>query len=788
MTNTAFIKLDPIDTLPEQTSLVDGHLLFTPVGSTQMYRMSLDTFTLLSQSVKILKLTDPAPTVDGLYRPESVGTYSNIGGLVAKNGYDTIFLRKGGVWSKSEFPYPQATKSIPQFANLSFPFTNTATEKVQCVENFIVYQLLDGQTSTSADTPSTSPTIWKSMGVVNQNITNITQEFNVDPYQIVPTEALYNDAGASLAVDIVKRIGKNSGVDVNYREVTEYYDGTAMDDSKVDNNIYKKFNNKYYKISVAGFVNIKTIGAKGDGVTDDTNVIQLAFRVFENIYFPKGNYLCNVNINRKINVKGDGSLYTRLSPFDQNKAVFTYMNSAPFWTYNTRFESIGFWNTYSDGTQRKTGVGFTFGFSDLNNPDNLVGTCAYTNVTFQNCYWFGFEKAMLNPSGNIGVDLINCGGAANKYMFYFIDAIRINGEIMHGGCKTITGGEFNSNDCVCYLENTTDGFGQIIFRNVIFESNKIVLYSHSTKRFYSPIVFDGCWDELNGYYYKPDENVELDVWTNNIVSKVNIPIESFIIKDSGEFMFINGRVGSLDLDGNINVSIENCSVEENADYGGSAWHIKNGAIVEMYKCYSGGGFPIVEGIINKFPIINPKQLYINANSTAKLINIPHLINRSFVRNSYKKTLETPVNLNGFTSVSGSVVSDGVIFQDCLEFDIPFTNKSQLIVLNTGINIGADKFFIITIDIKSDHFPTLVMTDGNGKYLGSLGNQKKRFFENKWKTFCWLGYTTEVINGNYDLYFSGLDQQTKLRLSAIQSVQFDSLQDLKGYLDSRVYPI
>ena len=153
------------------------------------------------------------------------------------------------------------------------------------------------------------------------------------------------------------------------------------------------------------------------------------------------------------------------------------MNSSPFWTYNTRFESIGFWNTYSDGTQRKTSVGFTFGFSDLGNPDNLVGTGVYTNVTFQNCYWFGFEKAMLNPSGNIGVDLINCGGASNKYMFYFIDAIRINGEIMHGGCKTITGGEFNSNDCVCYIENTTAGFALCIAADLLLSCSSFAIWS-----------------------------------------------------------------------------------------------------------------------------------------------------------------------------------------------------------------------------------------------------------------------------------------------------------------------
>lgn len=58
----------------------------------------------------------------------------------------------------------KGANNIPQFADLSFPVTNPSVgEKVQCVDNFIIYQLLDGQISTSSDNPSTSPTIWKSL-------------------------------------------------------------------------------------------------------------------------------------------------------------------------------------------------------------------------------------------------------------------------------------------------------------------------------------------------------------------------------------------------------------------------------------------------------------------------------------------------------------------------------------------------------------------------------------------------------------------------------------------------
>lgn len=79
-----------------------------------------------------------------------------------------------------------------------------------------------------------------------QEVTNIINEntYNVDPEQIVPSEALYNDD--TLAGDILKRVDKNTGENVNYREVTTWHDGSVIDDTKVDGVIYLKKDNKYY--------------------------------------------------------------------------------------------------------------------------------------------------------------------------------------------------------------------------------------------------------------------------------------------------------------------------------------------------------------------------------------------------------------------------------------------------------------------------------------------------------------------------------------------------------------
>ena len=61
-----------------------------------------------------LKPTDAAPTVDGSYKPEiysaDPGTnYPNAGNLKAKEGYETMFFKKGTVWTKSEVKIPGST-------------------------------------------------------------------------------------------------------------------------------------------------------------------------------------------------------------------------------------------------------------------------------------------------------------------------------------------------------------------------------------------------------------------------------------------------------------------------------------------------------------------------------------------------------------------------------------------------------------------------------------------------------------------------------------------------------
>lgn len=76
-----------------------------------------------------------------------------------------------------------------------------------------------------------------------------------------------------------------TGEDVTYQKVTNWYDGTPMNDSKADGVIYKKLITEgvteYFK-RFTKTVTPEMFGAKGDGVTDDTAAIQKAINFCNN--------------------------------------------------------------------------------------------------------------------------------------------------------------------------------------------------------------------------------------------------------------------------------------------------------------------------------------------------------------------------------------------------------------------------------------------------------------------------------------------------------------------------
>ncbi|WBV60246.1 hypothetical protein PFY12_14555 [Chryseobacterium camelliae] len=117
-----------------------------------------------------LRISEPAPTVTGLYKLIEVGTYSNLIPAVDANGNPSTIISEDGKlneayfdavhWIKSEIQLPQAKKNIINFSDIpseDFPLVNVGAEKIQVVHEGVIFQLKDGETSLIEDIPGTSP-------------------------------------------------------------------------------------------------------------------------------------------------------------------------------------------------------------------------------------------------------------------------------------------------------------------------------------------------------------------------------------------------------------------------------------------------------------------------------------------------------------------------------------------------------------------------------------------------------------------------------------------------------
>lgn len=144
-------------------------------------------------------------------------------------------------------------------------------------------------------------------------------------------------------------------------------------------------------------LNVHDFGAKGDGVTDDTQAINQALQAAHdqqaNVYFPSGTYLCNtlgsdgniLNLHadglQGITIYGDGSNSVITTSLNQGSVLLFVLAYGP--CSNLTVKDLSFQNTHGLITAQTRALFF------MGKADQFI-----SNLTVSGCFFNGFSTAL----------------------------------------------------------------------------------------------------------------------------------------------------------------------------------------------------------------------------------------------------------------------------------------------------------------------------------------------------------------------------------------------------------
>jgi hypothetical protein len=543
--------------------------------------------------------------------------------------------------------------------------------------------------------------------------------------------------------------------------------------------------------------------------TDDLSAaFQNAINTSNMVRVPKGTYLVNVTINSKIILLGDGSNSSVLKPYNNAVAVMTYTFTAQqtpiysYWDYHSEVHGIGFF-----GKTTKTGVGFTFGTTV---PANYTANMEYANnVKFFGCRFTNLEKGIQFPFGNIGTEFYSCGFSSNKYGAYLLDNKFPAGSpnTMHAGNKYWYAGEFSGNECAVYVNNVTDGFGAIAWKDTIFEYNLCAGYFYNNPRPFIPISWDGCWFEGNGSVSSGAATITISTWTGTVESTQTLPKKTLIFDGTaGMYNLTKSFFSDVRLKGtNIAVVTENCRTEVIDGYGGGSVDVDNpvNSYVRCVSPYTDNGYPhdgstVVVGYPQHFTMtIGPtptpagQRWFFTKNRSSKVKNFARGLTTSGNSGSLKVSLSftsIPYTATGVATITGGLDGTSILYNYSNSFErAAFASNEYLKISSPSSNFTFDEagYYVVTCDWqRTAGNPKMYVWDRDqNQFIVSVSLPEA----NRWYTTAAIGYNSG--NGaTLFLDFSGssVTETCSWRIGGYQVLYFQYLSDAQNYLESGVF--
>ena len=202
----------------------------------------------------------------------------------------------------------------------------------------------------------------------------------------------------------------------------------------------------------------------GDGRREDADAIQAAYDSLVakgggTLLFPAGTYATSLLLtSRTVAIVGEGPSATRLIAVRQGVPIMRAGFGDASW------DLVGITGLTFDGLGLAGSRGFVFGYDDGEGLSPFIGRVSFDAVGFS-----GLHRAIVRPSGNIGVHIDRC---RFSQVGIAVDCHSIGpGTIeMHAGTMSIKRAHFSGfSEAAIILESKVPG-GQILIEDSVFEN------------------------------------------------------------------------------------------------------------------------------------------------------------------------------------------------------------------------------------------------------------------------------------------------------------------------------
>lgn len=224
------------------------------------------------------------------------------------------------------------------------------------------------------------------------------------------------------------------------------------------------------------YASVKDFGALGDGITDDSAAVKLAYDSLKasggSLFFPRGQYRTSLELtSRNIHIIGEGRGASVLHSVTPDGTILRALYRQGSW------DAVNIADVSLTGTGSLQGNGFVAGSDIYQKHDEYTGSTFFNRVQFAN-----LDKCISRPFGSIGLWVDGCQFGSANYHFWSKNVEKAGeSDMMHAGCVVVSRCHMDYfAKAMFYLDSSNGDCGQIAFENNIFESGPgFVIYIKS---------------------------------------------------------------------------------------------------------------------------------------------------------------------------------------------------------------------------------------------------------------------------------------------------------------------